>query len=191
MSNRYKKPSSSTASTTSKEEIKFWNIKFETDRMQLYHKARTSFFRKLRYLISFLSLLYSSSTIYSLLNNHSQILLVSSLVMTVLFIIDIVFDLAGKEAKHRELFGKYHFLLTEIEATDDQSNQKILNELGKKYKEVEREQPEILRALGIWVHNQIIFASGAERKYCYELNFWQKTFKNWLQFAHADFKQVG
>lgn len=178
-----------TSAAASEGKNKWWDLEFEVDRMQLYHKKRYTFFKSLRKTIVFFALIYNSAVIYSTINHFPTMLIIGSIFMIVLFAFDITFNLSDQEYKHHDLYNRYHFLLTRIES-DKKNKELSLNRFRKEYKLIELDQPEIFRALGFWCHNQVTIAKKVSEEYLYDLSFLQRILMNWLQFPHIQPKNL-
>jgi len=190
MVTRQKKSTISSNSSASKKvalERGWWKIEFDADRLQLYNKTRYNFFIRLRKFISFVSLLFSSSTIYSFFSDSSQYFVaVFGIVMVAIFIFDIVFDLSERAAKHYDLYKRSHALLVKIELLESKDS-KLLNKYKKDFKSIEVEEPQIYRALGVCCHNQVVESRGLDEKYRYKMTIAQKLFMNVYSYPHLKF----
>ena len=158
------------------------DLLFGVRRSIRYHNRRRQFFETFNSSVTALSLVFSSATVYGVLQSHN-IALIAGSVVTMLTAINLVIGSAKKASLHHELSRRFLTLEKKMLLQPDIESMKLWTE---ERLDIEADEPPILRVLDLICHNELARAMGCDKKYFADVSWYQRLCSNFFDIReHA------
>ncbi len=164
--------------------IKAQGLLFSIRRSVRYHTARRKFFDSINNTVTAVSLISGTASVAAILSSHQTTTILLGVLVTVLNALNLVIKSSEKARNHADFVRKFIELEKKLlkkpfaEFTFDE-----LSAIEQERLDIERDEPPIKRVLDIICHNELAIAMGAPPEEIYEVGWWQKTFKNFIDIG--------
>lgn len=155
------------------------DLDFAIEKSLRYHQRRRAHYERLHKVVMF-GVILSGSIAFAELAPYV------ALVGVVLATSDLVFGFAHKSRDHVMLHSDFTALAIDMRSTDEPDNQKQ-GEWIRRRLEIEAKEPATFWAVEASCYNEVCYARGCENEGLVELNWWHRTFMNWLRFESVEF----
>lgn len=176
---------STTGTSTSEEVIELSEreiCRFNVLRNALVHTDRLGFFEFSHRFLMFAIVLSGTAGFGNLLDGQKLFAAFTALLGT----IDLVFDLKGRIATHKDLRRRYYLLLAEIDAQPIPTSANLA-EWSSSMIKITAEEPGEMPMVDAVAYNRAIEMLGLDRDYKLQISWWEKTFRHvWTYTGRTD-----
>jgi len=150
------------------------DLLFGVRRSIRYHNRRRNFYDRFNTLVSAVSVVMGSATVYGVLKEHAQdVALVSAAVVTVLSAFNLVVGSARQARLHHDLAKKFIALEKTIIAASTPDAATLVQWTSERL-DIEAEEPPVLHVLNCICHNELVRAMGYDQKDMVKIAFYQR-----------------
>ncbi|MCA8880357.1 MAG: hypothetical protein KDA73_10485 [Rhodobacteraceae bacterium] len=132
-------------------------IRFNALRNALYHTARRRWFERLNRFFNFLVVVLGATAVGDFLAAASYGQAYLGLAVAIIGSLQLVFDFGGNARVHQTLQREYYYLLADIEAKIDPSDDELANWQGRMVR-ITADEPPMLKALDAKAYNDALDA---------------------------------
>jgi hypothetical protein len=141
-------------------EKRIWKFLFGVQRSVRYHNCRRVHFDRLSNLSSFISILFGSASIASLLATSGKVVpLIASAVVTISSALNLVVGPAKRARDHSDLAKRFVILEKEIVGVNAPTDEHLRQWMQQRL-EIEKDEPPVLKVLDSVCHNDQLRALG-------------------------------
>lgn len=156
--------------------------RFDVLRNALVHTDRLGFFEFSHRLLMFAIVLSGTAGFGDLLNGQKWFAAFTALLAT----IDLVFDLKGRIATHKDLRRRYYLLLADIDAQPAPTSTELA-EWSSRMIKITADEPGEMPMVDAVAFNRAIEMLGLDRSHKLELSVWEKTLRHvWTYTGRTD-----
>ncbi len=152
------------------------DLLFGVRRSVRYHNRRRQFFESFNTVVTALSLVFSSATVYGVLKEQELAMIAGSLV-TILTAFNLVIGSAKKASLHHDLSRRFLALEKKMLSQPDIESMKLWIE---ERLDIEADEPPALRVLNSICHNELARAMGYSKEYLTNITWYQRIFSNFF-----------
>jgi hypothetical protein len=132
-----------------------------------YHMRRRKFFDRLDFWTRFLTVVTGGGTVISATSNgsHDSLVIVFGSLVAFFTALDLVIGCSGVARDHHDLIRKFSYLERQITKAGNGITEQEVNGFVNQRLEIEEDEPPHLRVLNILCHNELVKASGYDKKH--------------------------
>jgi hypothetical protein len=167
------------------------NLLFGIRRSIRYHSRRVQFFNRLNVTKSVTSLIFSSTSIITLLQQWNSFYPIFTAAIVALFsAVDLVLNTNKKVRLHEDLIRRFINLEKDIELADNLSEDQ-LRQFKSKRLDIEADEPPPLRVLDVLCHNELARSMGYGEDQFAKVAWYQRCLAQIVDINSTSIKKVG
>lgn len=169
-------------------DLKDQRLEFLLNKSIRYYAKKRRFFEHLHRVAQTIILAGGSSAVTAIFNGVSGIALYSTAIITMIGLVDYIFDFSGREKNYGDLYKRTVLLSSELlkyEGGKDHAAQ-----INSKRYQIYADAPPIGRVLDVICHNEEVIAQGISRNELYKINVFQSFFAHFFDIQSGSFQKI-
>ncbi|MBR0573365.1 MULTISPECIES: hypothetical protein [Pasteurellaceae] len=155
------------------------SLLFDIRRSQRYHQYRIRFFNFWERMTNFISIVLSSSAVYSYATTYPNLALILSFILTIFSALSLVIGFGNKARDHQSFLQTFSQLETDL--LKNLLSDDLITEIETRMFAIDNKEPPTLIVLEQRCYNEQIIADGFDTdKHCVKIAWYQKLFEQYF-----------